>query len=365
MFPAEKNIAVILPAYNEETTIGEVICAFHEQLPGAGIFVINNNSSDRTSEIAIATFNLLGCRGYVINEPLQGKGNALRRAFKEIDADIYVLSDADQTYPAECVREMIVPVLEDRADMVVGDRHTYGVYSRENKRSLHVFGNALVLWLVNFLFGARLTDIMSGYRVFNRRFIKNYPILVRGFEIETDMTLHSLHRRFRILEIPVEYRDRPLGSYSKLKTFSDGAKVIFTIAQILRYYRPLFFFLCAAMFFAIAGFITGIPVFQDWIRFHYIYHVPLAILASSLEIVAVLFSGVGLILDSVAHKERMSYELHLLSEDRFFHLEQIINNTYLHRRTERVVAANFGIFESMDGLDSARGSTPFQDSKEC
>lgn len=308
------DIAVVLPAYNEEITIADTIRAFHAVLPHARIYVVNNNSADRTEAVANQTLRDLQCSGAVINEKRQGKGNAMRRAFMAIDADIYVLSDADMTYPAERVHDLIRPVATGEADMVVGDRHSGGHYAQENKRALHGFGNRLVQSMINRLFGARLVDIMSGYRVFNKQFVKSYPILVEGFQIETDMTLHALHKRFRIIEIPVEYRDRPAGSFSKLNTLSDGAKVIFTIAQILRYYRPLAFFAGLAVLFALAGGVASIPVFEDWIRERYIHHVPLAILASALEIVAMMMLTVGLILDSLSHQQKMEYERKLLAD---------------------------------------------------
>lgn len=305
------RVAVVLPAYNEELTVEATIRGFHEQLPHARIVVVNNNSSDQTRAVAERALHDLRAHGCVLDEPRPGKGNAVRRAFLEIDADVYVLADADQTYPPERVQDLMRPVLEGRADMVVGDRHSGGHYARENTRRLHGFGNGLVQSLVNRLFHSQLVDIMSGYRVFNRLFVKNYPILVEGFQIETDMTLHALHKRFRIVEIPVEYRDRPTGSTSKLNTFSDGAKVLFTIAQILRYYRPLAFFASLSALFVLSGLVAALPVFDDWIRHQYIYHVPLAILASALEIVAILLLGIGLILDSVVHQQRLEYERHL------------------------------------------------------
>lgn len=196
--------------------------------------------------------------------------------------------------------------------MVVGDRHSGGHYAAENKRALHGFGNGLVRGLVNLLFKARLADIMSGYRVFNRRFVKGYPILVEGFEIETDMTLHALDKRFRIVELPITYRDRPAGSFSKLSTLRDGVKVVNTISSILRYYRPLLFFGVAASLFAMVGLLCSIPVFDDWVRSRYIYHVPLAILATGLEIVAIVLGAIGLILDSIAHQDRRNFERTLL-----------------------------------------------------
>lgn len=307
-----QRIVVILPAYNEELTIGGTIEGFHRALPEAAIWVVNNRSSDATEAIARRVLAQSGCAGGVLNERRPGKGNAVRRAFLEIDADIYILSDADMTYPPEQVRELIAPVVSGEADMVVGDRHSGGHYAAENKRVLHGFGNGLVRGLVNLLFKARLSDIMSGYRVFNRRFVKGYPILVEGFEIETDMTLHALDKRFRIVELPVAYRDRPAGSFSKLSTLRDGVKVVNTISSILRYYRPLLFFGGAASLFALAGLLCSIPVLDDWIRSRYIYHVPLAILATGLEIVAIVLGAIGLILDSIAHQDRRNFERALL-----------------------------------------------------
>ena len=310
---SKMKIALILPAYNEEMTIEATVRAFHVALPEAGIWVINNRSSDKTESIALATLSSLGCLGGVLNESRKGKGNAVRRAFLEINADFYVLADADLTYPADRVRDLLAPVLEGRADMVVGDRHSAGHYAAENKRALHGFGNSLVRSLVNGLFNAELADIMSGYRVFSRRFVKNYPILVEGFEIETDMTLHALDKRYRIVEIPVEYKDRPAGSVSKLNTFSDGARVLFVIMQILRYYKPFVFFGWLSILFFLAGLMAAVPVIQDWIQYQYIRHVPLAILATGLEIVAALMFGVGLILDSIVYQKRLDNERQILN----------------------------------------------------
>jgi glycosyltransferase involved in cell wall biosynthesis len=308
------KIAVVLPAYNEAQTIEGTIRAFHEALPEATIWVVNNCSTDSTEAVAQTTLLSLKCLGGVLTENRKGKGNAVRRAFLEIDADVYVLSDADMTYPASRARDLIAPIIENRADMVVGDRQSEGHYERENKRLLHGFGNRLVRSLVNRMFNAELADIMSGYRAFGRRFVKCYPILVDGFEIETDMTLHALDKRFRILEIPIEYRDRPEGSFSKLNTFSDGAKVLFTIFSILRYYRPLMFFCGAGLVFALAGMLAGVPVLNDWIRERYIWHVPLAILATGMEIIAVLMMVIGLILDSISEQDKRNFEREMLLE---------------------------------------------------
>ena len=306
------SIALILPAYNEELTISQVIEVFHQALPEVCIYVIDNNSSDRTYELASSTLINLNICGKVIKEQRQGKGNAVRRAFLEVSADVYVMADADLTYPASRIKDLIEPILSGEADMVVGDRHSLGGYQKENKRNFHSFGNNLVTTLVNRLFRANLVDIMSGYRAFSKKFVKNYAILVEGFEIETDITLHSLDNRYRIKEIPIEYQDRPAGSFSKLNTLSDGAKVLFTIFQILCYYRPLFFFGMIAIFFGILGLITAIPVFDDWITHRFIYHVPLAILAVALELIAALSLSVSLVLNSITRQYRMQCERDLL-----------------------------------------------------
>lgn len=309
-----KRIAVILPAYNEEITIRDVILSFHEAIPEASIYIVNNNSKDRTAELAAATLAQGNIPGRVINETRQGKGNALRRAFQLVDADVYVLSDADLTYPANRARDLMKPVLDGDADMVVGDRHSGGHYSQQNKRKLHGFGNDLVRDIINVFFKANLRDIMSGYRVFNRTFVKNYAILVEGFQVETDMTLHALDKRFRIIEMPIEYVDRPAGSFSKLNTISDGARVLFTIAQILRYYRPFAFFGTIALVAMLLGLCAGAPVIDDWLTHRYIYRVPLAILAAALEIVAVVMLSIALLLDGIAHQQKARYELHVLAQ---------------------------------------------------
>ena len=302
------KIAIILPAYNEEFTIRETIEAFYKESPKARFIVVDNNSFDNTSKIAKSTLKKNNIDGLVIHERAQGKGNALRAAFMRVDADIYVIADADMTYPASSIHELILPIKNDEADMVVGDRHSNGKYKIENKRKFHGFGNFLVNTIINILFGSKLKDSMSGYRAFSYHFIKNYPILVSGFQVEVDMTLHALDKRFRIREIPIDYKDRPTGSNSKLNTISDGTKVIFALAQILRYYKPLIFFNSISMTFPFSGFLAGYPVLIDWINYKYIYHIPLAILACSLEIAALIFFAIGLMLDSISHQNKMNYE---------------------------------------------------------
>ena len=305
--------AIVLPAFNEEATIAGVMTEFHRKLPEAELIVINNNSSDRTLEIATQTLAALGAPGRVMTEPRQGKGHAVRRAFLEVDADAYILVDADLTYSAGDVDRMMAPVLRGEVDMVVGNRHFEQQYSKENKRPLHGFGNNLVKNLINLLFRADLQDIMSGYRAFNRTFVKNYPILLAGFQLETDMTLHALDKRFTIQEVPISYRDRPAGSVSKLNTLRDGVLVLSTIFGIFRHYKPLLFFSLVALFFLLIGLAVGTPVIIEYIRFQYIFAVPSAILACGLIICALLLFAVGLILDSTVRTHRFDFERNLLN----------------------------------------------------
>lgn len=307
--------AVVLPAYNEETTVEQVVVEFHTALPDAEIFVINNNSSDQTAHLAAKAIAACGAIGSVLTELRQGKGHAIRKGFMEIDADIYIMADADLTYSAADVLQLMQPILAGTADMVVGNRHHQSQYSRENKRPLHQFGNHLVKSLINWLFHADLQDIMSGYRVFNRRFVKNFPVLCPGFQLETEMTLHALDKRFRIVENPIHYQDRPQGSFSKLHTFSDGIRVLFTIFEIFRHYRPFLFFNLFALLFFIAGLSVGTLPILEYLQFQYVFRVPLAILACGLVICALLFMAIGFILDSTVRNHRFEYELRLLSQE--------------------------------------------------
>ena len=309
-----QEIAIILPAYNEEQTITQMIEGFHQECPEAYIWVINNCSSDSTEIKARETIDNLNINGGVINETRKGKGNALRCAFTRIDADIYVIVDADCTYHPKDLRKLMQPVLDGYADMVVGDRHEGGDYAKENKRALHGFGNRLVKNLVNYLFGTNLSDILSGYRVFSRRFIKTYPILVEGFEIETDMTLHALDKRFNIVEIPIEYSDRPEGSVSKLHTYRDGFKVLKTLSNILRHYEPLLFFGALSSLFFIAGLILGASVIEQYLTTGYITRIPLAILSTGVEVIAVVLAAIGTILDSIVYHHKRMFEREFMQE---------------------------------------------------
>eukprot|EP01022_Parablepharisma_sp_SALTPOND_P020489 TRINITY_DN3745_c0_g2_i1.p1 TRINITY_DN3745_c0_g2~~TRINITY_DN3745_c0_g2_i1.p1 ORF type:complete len:310 (-),score=24.19 TRINITY_DN3745_c0_g2_i1:431-1360(-) len=300
------KITVIIPCYNEEITIKSVIDDFKEHLPEAKIVVYDNNSSDKTSEIAKE------CGAEVRKELRQGKGNVIRTAFREVDSDIYIMVDGDNTYPAKHARELIQPILKDEADIVIGDRHSTGAYAKENKRSLHGFGNNLVKTLINKLFSSNLKDIMSGYRVMNRRYVKNIPITSDGFEIETEMTLHTLDKKFRIKELPIEYRDRPEGSYSKLNTFKDGFRVLKTILWVFKDYKPLMFFSIVSSLFLILGLCFGIPPVVEYMQSGYVHKVPSAILATGLMLISVISLFSGFILDSVVKFHKEQYELRLL-----------------------------------------------------
>jgi len=309
---SDKQVAVILPAYNESMTIVDTIIDFSEELPEAIIIVVDNNSSDDTFNLAQSIILEKNIKGEVLFEPFQGKGAAMRKAFKEINADVYVMADADLTYPARDVHKLIQPVEEGNVDMVVGDRHSGGHYQKENKRAFHGFGNNLVKNMINLLFKSQLNDIMSGYRVFNKNFVKNYPIMVDGFQLETDMTLHCLDKRFRIKEVPIDFVDRPNGSVSKLNTFDDGLKVLFTIFNIFRVYNPFRFYGIFFLLFSTLSLAAAYPVINDWIIHKYIYHIPLAILSTGLGIVAILSISLGLILDAVTRQHNVDYEHKML-----------------------------------------------------
>ena len=305
-------VAVVLPAYNEEQTIAQCIAAFAQHLPGAAIYVINNRSTDATASVAEAALEELGVLGGVIKEDRPGKGAAIRRAFLELQADVYLMSDADLTYPADAALALIQPILSGEADMTVGDRLSKGQYRLENKRPFHGAGNRLVCHLVNLLYDARVRDVMSGYRAFSKRFVKTYPILVDGFELETDLTLHALDKRLTIRELAIDYRDRPEGSFSKLNTFRDGSRVLLTIFNIFRHFKPILFFGIGAIFSALLSLIAALPVLEDWLVYRHVYHVPLAVLATGLALTSLLLLTIGLILDTQVRQDRKRFELELL-----------------------------------------------------
>lgn len=312
-----KKIAILIPCYNEEITVAKVITDFKKELPDALIYVYNNNSTDNTLQIAYENGAI------VKNEYRQGKGNVVRSMFRDIDADVYVLVDGDNTYPANMVHQLIKPILMETADMVVGDRISNGTYKKQNKRLFHDFGNGMVRNTINRLFKTNLKDVMSGYRAFSRTFVKNIPILSKGFEVETEMTLHALDKRFIIKEIPIEYKDRPNKSKSKLNTFTDGYKVIKTIIKMLKDYKPLKFFLSIAIIFFVLGLIIGIPVIYEYILTRYITKVPSAVLSTGLMIFSVIIAQCGVILDTVVKDDKEKYEIEL---NKYTTLEKIKEN---------------------------------------
>lgn len=297
--------AIIIPCYNEELTIAKVISDFKAAMPEADIYVYDNNSSDRTSEIA----RKAGVN--VVFEPRQGKGNVVRSMFRDIDADYYIMVDGDDTYPAEFARRLLEPLISGEADMTIGDRLSNGSYKSENKRLFHNFGNNLVKKMICSLFKNNIHDILTGYRGFNRYFVKNFPILSSGFEIETEMSIHALDKNFLIKEIPIDYRDRPAGSTSKLNTVSDGIRVVRTVVSLFKDYRPLEFFSRLSLIFFILSLICGIPVIAEFAKYRYIYKVPSAILAVGLMITALLLLLDGFILDTIVKNDRKNYELSL------------------------------------------------------
>ncbi len=307
-----KTLAIILPAYNEELTIVDTMKDFFEACPEAGIYVIDNASKDRTNELARAAYQQLGCKGRLLEEPRKGKAAAVRKAFHEIDADVYVMADADMTYPASDLRGLLAPVLEGRADIVCGNRHSSGVYKRENKRPLHDFGNNLVRRLINALFKGSLEDILTGYRIMSKRFVKNYPILSDGFELETEMSIHALDKGYSIIELPTDYRDRPEGSFSKLNTLTDGVLVLKTIFAIFVKYRPMMFFSLCSLAFAACALAAGAFPIMEYVQTGKILHIPLAILATGLSILSMLSFSVAVILDGIAAGQRFNHALQLL-----------------------------------------------------
>ena len=297
------NVAVLLPCYNEALTIGKVIDDFARELPGATIYVYDNNSADDTSAIARA-------HGAVVRfEPRQGKGNVVRQMLRDIDADYYIMADGDDTYPAEFAPALLAPLMADEADTVVGDRLSNGTYGEENKRAFHGFGNDLVRWLINRLYGYQYTDIMTGYRSFSRVFAETLPVLSPGFQIETELSIHAADKRWRIQQVPIEYRDRPEGSVSKLNTFSDGLKVLGMIFSLFKDYKPLpFFSLLAAFFFAV-GLVLGIPVILEFVETGLVERLPTAVAAVAFCGLGALLLVCGLILDTVVKGHRREWEL--------------------------------------------------------
>lgn len=303
------KIAVLIPCYNEAQTIEKVVTDFRRVLPEAVIYVYDNNSSDGTDEIARKA-------GAVVRyEHMQGKGNVIRRMFREIDAECYIMTDGDDTYPAEAAPEMVSKVLDRKVDMVVGDRLS-STYFEENKRPFHNFGNSFVRRSINSLFQVNIRDIMTGYRAFSYQFVKTFPVLSKGFEIETEMSIHAADKNMFIENVVVDYRDRPAGSVSKLNTFSDGMKVIGTILRLFRTYRPMKFFGALAAILAILGVGFVIPVFVDFFRTGLVARFPTLIVCSFLILTAIISWFSGMILETITWKNRQDFEMQLQRVER-------------------------------------------------
>ena len=297
------TVAVLIPCYNEALTIGKVVDDFRSALPEAAIYVYDNNSSDDTAAIAAA-------HGAIVrHEPRQGKGNVVRSMFREVEADYYLMVDGDDTYPAEAAPELLAPLMEGRADMTVGDRLSNGSYGEENDRAFHGFGNDLVRWLIKVIYGFAFDDVMTGYRAFNRVFVKTMPVMSEGFQIETEISIHAVDRRWRVVDVPIDYRDRPEGSESKLSTFNDGAKVLMAITSLFKDYRPLAFFGWAALILVVLGIIAGIPIIVEFARTGLVPRLPTALLAVAIVILAGLSLTIGLVLDTVAKSHRKQWEI--------------------------------------------------------
>lgn len=303
-----KDVAVIVPCYNEALTIGKVVDDFARELPGATVYVYDNNSSDDTAKIARE-------HGATVRfEPRQGKGNVCRQMFRDIEAVCYLMVDGDDTYDETKAKAMVEPILKGEADMTVGDRLSNGTYAEENKRAFHGFGNNLVRAMIKWIYGYSFDDVMTGYRGMSRAFVKTMPVLSEGFQIETEISIHAVDRRWRILDIPIVYRDRPEGSVSKLDTVGDGIRVIMMIGTLFKDYRPLkFFSLVSLVLFAI-GLILGIPVIQEYLATGLVLRFPTAILAVAFMFLCGLALATGFVLDSVAKVERKEWELQVYKE---------------------------------------------------
>ena len=298
------KIAVLIPCYNEEKTIEKVVKDAKAALPEAVVYVYDNNSKDRTVEIAKAA-------GAVIrHEYMQGKGNVIRRMFREIDAQCYVMVDGDDTYPMEYAAEMVDKVLNKNADMVVGDRLST-TYFTENKRPFHNFGNSIVRGSINTLFKSEIKDIMTGYRAFSYQFVKTFPVMSKGFEIETEMTIHAVNNNMQVENVLVDYRDRPEGSESKLNTYSDGMKVLFTIVRLFREYKPLPFFSMVSLFLVLLSAIFFIPVLTEYMQTGLVLRFPTLIVCGFVVLAAIQSFFSGLILNNIVQRDRKNFEMDL------------------------------------------------------
>ena len=299
------RIAVLIPCYNEEKTIEKVVRDFQAALPEATVYVYNNNSTDDTAELARRAGAI------VRNEYVQGKGNVIRRMFRDIDAQCYVITDGDDTYPAGNAREMAELVLNKNADMVIGDRLS-STYFEENKRPFHNFGNAIVRKSINVLFNNEIKDIMTGYRAFSYEFVKTFPVLSKGFEIETEMSIHAVDKNMYVENVVINYRDRASGSESKLNTYSDGMKVLRTIARLYRNYRPMSFFGIIGAILAVISLVFFIPVFVEYLQTGLVPNFPTLIVCGFTMLSCIHAFFAGLMLHTMAQKNRQDFEMQLL-----------------------------------------------------
>lgn len=298
------KIAVLIPCYNEGRTIEKVVKEFRYVLPEAVVYVYDNNSSDGTDELA------RNAGAVVRHEHQQGKGNVMRRMFAEVEAECYLMVDGDDTYPAESAREMVNKVLNDKADMVVGDRLS-STYFTENKRPFHNLGNSLVRWSINVLFKSDIKDIMTGYRAFSYRFVKTFPILSKGFEIETEMSIHAVDKNMFVENVIIEYRDRPSGSESKLNTYTDGAKVLLTIIRLFRTYRPMGYFGFISAVLAVLSIAFVIPVLFAFLQTGKVEKFPTLIVCGFVAITSIQSFFAGLTLKTIYQKNRQDFEMAL------------------------------------------------------
>ncbi len=308
------KIAVLIPCYNEEKTIEKVVKDFREVLPESRIYVYDNNSTDRTGEIAEKAGAI------VRQEYKQGKGNVIRRMFREIDAQCYIMADGDDTYPAASAIEMSQLVLEKKADMVVGDRLS-STYYQENTRPFHNFGNNLVRKVINYIFKSDVKDIMTGYRAFSYQFVKTFPVLSQGFEIETEMTIHAVDKNMSIENVIVNYKDRPQGSESKLNTYSDGFKILLTIFNMFRRYKPLRFFTSLALILAMFASVLFIPVFLSFLAVRRVDRFPTLIASGFIMMSSIIAFFMGLLLDDSKNKSSQEFEYKL----------QMIHDQYIRK----------------------------------
>lgn len=299
------KIAVLIPCYNEGKTVEKVVTDFKNVLPEAVIYVYDNNSTDDTAKLAAQAGAI------VRHEYQQGKGNVIRRMFREIDAECYIMTDGDDTYPADFAREMADKVLNQNVDMVVGDRLS-STYFEENKRPFHNMGNSIVRKSINFLFKSEIKDIMTGYRAFSYQFVKSFPVLSKGFEIETEMSIHAIDKNMYIENVIIDYRDRPEGSESKLNTYSDGLKVLFTIFRLYRNYKPINFFSIISLLLTIIAAIFFIPILFTYAETGLVPNFPTLIVCGFIEMAALISLFTGIVLQTLRQKDRQDFEIHLI-----------------------------------------------------